>query len=107
MNLSEALQNGSPWVVLVCVLMFVGVAVALFTERGSGITRHPYTKAADGGALASDLPAEALGRAELEPLLWGHRRPCRAGRRVGVRPALRRLSGRVLFRRPAQAVRDQ
>ena len=107
MNLSEALHDGSPWVVLVCVLMLVGVVIALFTERGSGITRHPYTKAASGGALASDLPEEALGRAELEPLLWGHARPPRAGRSVGAQPTPRWLSGRVLFRRPAQAVRDQ
>lgn len=73
MNLSEVLHDGSPWLVLVCLLMFAGIVIGLFTERGSGIGSHPFTKAGTGGQLASDLPAESLGRPEFERVL--QRRP--------------------------------
>ena len=76
--LTTALHDGTPWVILACVLMFAGVVVGLFTRSGSEISAHPYSDANDGGEMGSDLPQESMGRAELEPLLW----PRRAGRRV-------------------------
>jgi hypothetical protein len=77
--LDHALHDGSPWVLLACLVIFAGVVVGLFTERGSGISYHPYTRPELGGQLASDLPPESIGRAELEPLLWGKRRARRPG----------------------------
>jgi len=74
MNLTEVLHDGSPWLVLVCVLMFAGIVIGLFTDRGSGIGSHPFTKAGTGGQLASDLPPESLGRPEFEPVLKRRRR---------------------------------
>ena len=78
MYLTHALHDGSLWLLLACFTMLAGVIVGLFTRAGSGIDSHPYTKADLGGALASDLPPESIGRPELEPTLWGHRRPPRA-----------------------------
>jgi hypothetical protein len=69
------LTDGSPWLLLVCLLMFIGVVIGLYTEQGSGIAHHPYTSPHDGGELGSDLPPESLGRAALEPTLWGHHAP--------------------------------
>lgn len=77
--LDTALHDGSPWLVLVCLLMFVGVSVGLYTRSGSGISSHPYEKAGDGGDLGTDMPPEATGREELETIL----EPRRAGRRPG------------------------
>jgi len=74
MYLTHALHDGSPWLVLACLTTLVGVVMGVFTERGSGIAVHPYTRAEDGGELASDLPAESIGRPEFEPVLWGHAR---------------------------------
>jgi hypothetical protein len=75
--LTRALHDGSLWLVLVCVLMFAGVVVGLYTRTGSEISSHPYSNPEDGGEMASDLPPESMGREELEPRLW----PRRAGRR--------------------------
>ena len=74
MTFTHMLHDGSGWLLLASLAMVVGVIVGLFTEAGSGIATHPYTKAGTGGALASDLPSESIGRAGIEPLLWGHRR---------------------------------
>jgi hypothetical protein len=76
--LDTALHDGSPWVVLACLVVFVGVVVGLYTRSGSGISSHPYEKAGDGGDLGTDMPSEATGREELETILW----PRRAGRRA-------------------------
>jgi hypothetical protein len=76
--LGSALHDGTPWVILVCVLLFAGVAVGLFTRSGSEISSHPYSDPKDGGEMGSDLPPESMGREELEPVLW----PRRAGRRA-------------------------
>ena len=75
--LHTALHDGSLWLVLVCLLVFVGVAVGLYTRSGSGIGSHPYHRAGDGGDLGTDMPAEATGREELDAIL----EPRRAGRR--------------------------
>ncbi len=75
--LETALHDGSPWEVLVCLLVFVGVAVGLYTRSGSGISSHPYEQAGDGGELGTDMPAEATGREELDTILS----PRRSGRR--------------------------
>ena len=75
--LDTALHDGSLWLVLVCLLVFVGVAVGLYTRSGSGISSHPYHQAGDGGDLGTDMPAEATGREELDAIL----EPRRAGRR--------------------------
>jgi hypothetical protein len=69
------LNDGSPWLLLVCLLLFIGVVLGLYTEAGSGISNHPYTSPHDGGELASDLPPESLGRAAVEPILWRHATP--------------------------------
>ena len=76
--LDTALHDGSPWFMLACLVVFVGVVVGLYTRTGSGIGSHPYEKAGDGGDLGTDMPAEATGREELETILW----PRRSGRRV-------------------------
>lgn len=70
MYLHEVLHDGSLWFLLACLAILAGTVLGLFTDRGSGIAHHPYTKAGLGGELASDLPPESIGRAELEPLLW-------------------------------------
>ncbi len=72
MYLHTALHDGSPEFLFV-VLMLLGSLVLHLTVRGSGIARHPYSSPHDGGELASDLPPEAIGRAQLEPLLTPHR----------------------------------
>jgi putative drug exporter of the RND superfamily len=59
-------------VLLACLILLAGVVVGLFTEAGSGISHHPYTKPDLGGELAADLPPESIGRAELES--WLRRR---------------------------------
>ena len=75
MTLTHMLHDGSGWLLLASLAMVVGVIVGLYTEAGSGIASHPYTRANGSGELASDLPPESIGRAEIEPLLWRHRRP--------------------------------
>src|SRR4051812_32673596 len=77
MNAHDSLHDGSLWFLLACLAILVGVVVGLFTERGSGISHHPYTKPELGGELAADLPPESIGRAELEHWLW--RRPAPRG----------------------------
>jgi hypothetical protein len=67
--LTITLHDGSPWVVLACLVVIAGVIAGLFTEAGSGIATHPYSNPYIGGQLASDLPPESLGRAALEPIL--------------------------------------
>jgi hypothetical protein len=78
--LTRALHDGSAWMMLACLFLLFGV-VGLYTRAGSGIGAHPYAKDADGGDLGTDMPAEATGREELEPVLW----PRRARRRAGGR----------------------
>ena len=70
MYLHIALHDGSLWFLLACLAILAGTVIGLFTEKGSGISHHPYSKRALGGELASDLPPESIGRAELEPRLW-------------------------------------
>jgi hypothetical protein len=76
--LDTALHDGTPWVVLACLVVFAGVVVGLYTRNGSGINSHPYEHAGDGGDLGTDMPPETTGREELETILW----PRRAGRRA-------------------------
>jgi hypothetical protein len=78
--LTTALHNGSLWLVLACLMVFLGVVLGLYTRGGSEIAPHPYAKGGDGGDdLGTDMPSEATGREEIEPHLW----PRRAGRRPG------------------------
>jgi hypothetical protein len=67
--LHDALHNGSLWMLVACIVVFAGVVVGVMTNAGSGISSHPYENPYDGGELASDLPPESIGRAEIEPLL--------------------------------------
>jgi hypothetical protein len=67
-------HHGSAWLLLACVVLFVGTVVGLMTETGSGIISRPYTNPYDGGALGSDLPPGAIGHADLEPYLPRRRR---------------------------------
>ncbi len=71
MTLYHMLHDGSVWLLIACFTMVVGVVVGLYTEAGSGIASHPYTRASNGGELASDLPPESLGRPAFELLLSG------------------------------------
>lgn len=75
--LTTAWHDGSVWLILACLAVFVGVVVGLYTRSGSEISAHPYAKGGDGGDLGTDMPAEMTGREEIEPRLW----PRRAGRR--------------------------
>jgi hypothetical protein len=76
--LTTALQDGSGWLILACLAVFVGVVTGLYTRSGSEISFHPYEKGGNGGDLGTDMPLEATGREELEPLLS----PQRAGNRA-------------------------
>jgi hypothetical protein len=80
MYLTHVLHDGSAWLMLACLMVFVGVVIGLFTEAGSGIASHPFTRPGLGGGMG-DLPPEATGRAEIESMLWGHPRPPRRARR--------------------------
>jgi hypothetical protein len=73
MYLNGALHDGSLWFLLACLAIVAGM-IGMFTDSGSGITHHAYTKPGMGGELAADLPLESIGRAEAEPWL---RRPRR------------------------------
>ena len=77
MYFPDVLQNGSPEFLLGVFALVVGL-VQSQGVTDSGIDRHPYARASDGGELASDLPPESIGRPQLEPLLW--RRPGRRRR---------------------------
>jgi hypothetical protein len=70
--MKSLLDDGSLWMLVACAVVFAGVVVGVMTTAGSGIACHPYENPYDGGELASDLPPESIGRAEIEPLL---RRP--------------------------------
>jgi hypothetical protein len=72
--LSTALHNGSLWVIVACVAMFVGGGVFLYSRAGSGINAHPYAKGGDGRAPGTDMPAEATGREEMQQVLRPRRR---------------------------------
>jgi hypothetical protein len=75
--LTTALHDGTPWVILACLVLLAGVVAGLYTRGGSEMDSHPYAKTGDGGETATDMPSEATGREELESVLW----PRRAGRR--------------------------
>jgi hypothetical protein len=76
----DPLQHGNPEVLLGIAVLLVGLVQGQSAPT-SDISRHPYARASDGGELASDLPAESIGRAEMEPLLWSRRRRGRRPRR--------------------------
>jgi hypothetical protein len=76
--LEMALHHGNPALLAAIVVLLAGLAWSQ-TVAGSGIAEHPYSSPEFGGALGSDLPTEAIGRAELEALLVRRRR--RASRR--------------------------
>ena len=76
--LSSAIHDGSPWLIVACVMVFAGVVIGLYTRSGSEISSHPYVKGGNGGELGTDLPSEGTGREELEARLW----PRGAGRRA-------------------------
>jgi hypothetical protein len=81
MYFPDVLQHGNPEFLAGIAVLLAGL-ISSQSTTGSGISRHPYARASDGGELASDLPRESIGRAQLEPLLWarpGRRR--RFGRR--------------------------
>jgi hypothetical protein len=44
MYLHTALHDGSLWLLLDCLVIFVGVVIGLFTEKGSAISHHPYSR---------------------------------------------------------------
>ena len=92
--LTTALHNGSPWLLLACLMILAGVVIGLFTEAGSGIASHPFTRPNGGGELASDLPPASIGRAEFEPILWGHPHPPKR-HRAAERPAHEHSAVRV------------
>ena len=75
--LTHALHDGSVWLIVACLAVLVGLVLGLYTRSGSEITSHPCAKGGDGSNLGTDMPPEATGREELEPLL----QPRRAGRR--------------------------
>jgi hypothetical protein len=76
--LSSALHDGSPWLLLACVMVFAGVVIGLYTRSGREISSHPYARHGNSGELGTDLPSQITGREELEARLW----PRRAGRRA-------------------------
>jgi hypothetical protein len=79
MYFPDALQHGNPEFLFGVVALIAGL-VQSQSMGGGAISRHPYARSSDGGELASDLPPESIGRAQLEPLLWvrrGRRRPAR------------------------------
>jgi hypothetical protein len=76
----DPLQHGNPEVLLGIAVLLVGLVQGQSAPT-SDISRHPYARASDGGELASDLPAESIGRAEMEPLLWSRRGRGRRSRR--------------------------
>jgi hypothetical protein len=76
--LTTALHDGSVWLIVACVTVLVGVVVGLYTRSGSEISAHPYAKVGDGSAVGTDMPSEATGREEIEPVLW----PRRSGRHI-------------------------
>lgn len=80
MYFPDALQHGNPEFLLGVAALLVGL-VQSQSVPGSGISRHPYARPDDGGELASDLPAESIGRPEVEPLLWSRRGRSRRSRR--------------------------
>ena len=81
--LNHALHDGSVWLVVASMAVLVGVVMGLYTRSGSEIAPHPYAKGGDGGGLGTDMPPEATGREELEPVLWPRRAGHRARRRRG------------------------
>ena len=88
--LHQLSHNGSLWLLLACLIVFAGVVVGVMTNSGSGISSHPYNSPYDGGELASDLPPESIGRAEIEPLLRRRQRraaPSAGGSRLGPKTA--------------------
>jgi S1-C subfamily serine protease len=70
--LDAALHHGSLEFLLVVVALLVALVMNQ-TVAGSGIARPPYAKPQDAGELASDLPPELIGRAQIEPLLLAPR----------------------------------
>jgi hypothetical protein len=76
--LTTAVHNGSVWLIVACLTVLVGVVVGLYTRSGSEISAHPYAKVGDGSAVGTDMPSEATGREEIEPVLW----PQRSGRHI-------------------------
>jgi hypothetical protein len=81
--LAHALHDGTLWLAVACMAVLAGVVVGLYTRSGSEISSHPYAKGGDGGRLGTDMPSEATGREEVEPLLWPRRAGHRARRRRG------------------------
>jgi hypothetical protein len=75
MYFPDALQHGNPEFLVGVAALLAGL-ISSQSVTGRDICRHPYARATDGGELASDLPPESIGRAQLEPLLWA-----RPGRR--------------------------
>ena len=76
--LTNALHDGSVWLIVACLAVLVGVVVGLYTRSGSEISDHPYAKVGDGSAVGTDMPSEATGREEIEAVLS----PRRSGRNI-------------------------
>ena len=49
--LITALHDGSWWLVLACLSVFVSPVVGLYTRRGSEISFQPYANGGDAGEL--------------------------------------------------------
>ena len=76
--LTNALHDGSVWLIVACLAVLVGDVVGLYTRSGSEISDHPYAKVGDGSAVGTDMPSEATGREEIEAVLS----PRRSGRHI-------------------------
>jgi hypothetical protein len=64
----------SVWIVIaVFVLAFIGVAVAVYSRRGSDISEHPRGREAGGGAPGSAGRSEISGRDEGESTMFDQR----------------------------------
>ena len=69
MSIAMELAGGS-WIFLgACIWMLIGVIVALYTTKGSGISETPYGKGKIyGGAPGAQIPASRYGRDRAERL---------------------------------------
>jgi hypothetical protein len=62
MSVYNALHDGTPWLLLACLVIFAGIVIGLYTETGSGISHHPYSKPERGGELVPDPSSDSITR---------------------------------------------
>ena len=54
-------MSGGAWIFLAVVIVFgIGVVIAIYTRRGSGVDQHPY-RHVHGGAPGAAIPSEGYG----------------------------------------------